>query len=329
MSEKFNEQKQLRNLIDNTLYPFAIQLIHKLSVVDAWTYVHKKHWASRTNWFKHWEYGYEKLQTDIQSINGKNAYVFKNHPFSQITFTDLRIINATDVEFGDLDVIDVGKKDDQPQGDKLVNNSSEPVDINWSKEVEKTKEKEESFGTLVENEFSVTYGAKVGGSIKLFEVEANVETQLRSRIELTSNRAWRASDTVKQSKAYATKILPYHQFQITATETIKHLKQDVISNGELECQIKIDCRDFTDYVFTSLEELRDCFAGLLPGGDHEGRRWAEWFKKHPINPDFIHNPKVRLNLPIEAKRTRLSNINLNQKVIPGFEAEYQKIKDNE
>ena len=235
-----SNQQDTRNLIDNTLKPFALQLIDKLSVIDAWTYSKGKH-RNRTNWFQKWEWGVGNLKFDIESVNGKNAYTFRNHPFNVIRFSDLRIINASDVTFGDLQTIDVGKKDDQPQGDKLVNNSSEPVDINWSKEVEKTKEKEESFGTLVENEFSITYGAKVGGSIKLFEVEANVETQLKNRIELSSNRAWRASDTVKQSKAYATKILPYHSFQITATETVKNLKQDVISNGELECKIYIDC----------------------------------------------------------------------------------------
>ena len=313
-----NSQKQTRDLIDNTLKPLALQLIDKLSLVDAWTYSKGKR-RNRTNWFQKWEWGYGNLQSDITSVNGKNAYTFRNHPLNVIQFSDLRIINATDVTYGELEQIDVGVAPDQPQGDKLTNNSAEPVDINWSKEIEKTKEKEESFSTLVENEFSITYGAKVGGSIKLFEVEANVETQLRNRIELTSNRAWRASDTVKQSKAYATKILPYHTFQITATETVKNLRQDVVSNGELECQIYIDCRDFTAYNFESLDELRDNFSGLLPGGNHEGRRWAEYFKSHPIDSDFITNPVVKLNLPIEAKRTRLSNIKIDQKPLPGYE----------
>jgi len=275
------------------------------------------------------DYG-QRMVRETVNHRGKTAYAYypmqrdgTPRRIAKIVFHDLQIAEAGDIQLGQLQQFDIGAEP-RTVADEYINDSPSEIELRKEKEKETETETEKSFSELAELEYTRRVTARGGVAFEGIEAGAEVEEEFRARVEVQAEQHWRKSERLRESQEWQTIVKPFHKFSITATETIKDLRQDVTANGRLNAGIFIEGRDFSNCELAGFDELRSLFAGLLPGGSSTGRRFADWFRQpgHGVAEsrlEKIQPPIVTLTLPIQAKRARLTNVRIKQVPLAGHE----------
>jgi len=313
-------QEKLREVLDGPLSDIAYNI--------AWL-LRKIEW--QPNQFSARENDYSRrMVRETVNHRGKTAYAYypmqgngQPRRIAKILFYDLQIAEAGDIQLGQLEQFDVGAEP-KTVADEYINDSPSEIELRKEKEKETEKETEKSFSELAELEYTRRVTARGGVAFEGIEAGAEVEEEFRARVEVSAEQHWRKSDRLRESQEWTTTVKPFHKFSITATETIKNLRQNVTANGRLNAGIFIEGRDFSNCELAGFDELLSLFRGLLPGGGSTGRRFADWFRQpgkgvSDADLQVLQSPTVTLTLPIQANRARLTNVRVKQIPLEGHE----------
>ena len=237
-----------------------------------------------------------------------------------ISFYNVRLVEIEDIEPGDVDVLN---PDDPGEALTVIDYLNDGPTIyrkRMESEKEREREEEHSFGVMVGMEYRRRALARGGIEMEGVEAGGEVEEELTLRAEARTDHEWRKSDRLRDSVEDEYEVAPFHHWTLTTRKNVKNIRQDVLVTGRLQCAVRIDSRDRNSTDFDSLDDLIDTFRGLNP----KYGPYSRWFgrMRHAL-PDAVFDawpmPKLRLNLPIEGKRTRYEKAVSRQMPLPGHE----------
>ncbi len=246
---------------------------------------------------------------------------------AKIVFYNVRLTGIEDVLPGDLDVLNPDDRGAKLTVDSYINDGPEPYRKRVEVEEEREREEDHSFGVLVGLEFRRRTLARGGIEMEGIEAGGEVETEITLRAEARTDHEWRRSDRIRHSVEHEYSIAPYHRWSLTSRETIKHIRQDVLVVGKLQCAVRIDSRDRNSTDFDSLDDLIEVGRGLKTGYGPYSRWFGEMRKALP-DATFAAwpRPQLRLNLPIEGRRTRYSQAVSRQKPLKNRSQEIEDLE---
>lgn len=227
------------------------------------------------------------------------------HDKAKIIFFNVNIVDIDDIETGSLQ--DLGSQTDKNhQVDETINGGSEPILYKVNVSESKTEESEESYSASLSLEYQRQVEATAG--IKI--AEAKVTETLTAKAEASASGEWRKSDSLSESVDKSYKIPAKTHWILTNEKSVKHIRQDCLVTGLLECAIHIDSWKWFAHDWWSIRDLQDQMRGLSKEeGNVVGRYWNDRVHGYQV-PDKVLEawpiPRLTLNIPIEGKRTRYS-----------------------
>ena len=223
---------------------------------------------------------------------------------AEILFYDINIVDVDDVQVGQLQ--DLGSKTDSNFGvDEYYNGGSNEIEYTVNVSESKTSEEEKSFAASISAEYTREVEATAG--IKI--AEAKVTESLTVKAEASASGEWRKSDSLSETVDKKYTIPAKKHWVLTCEKSIKHIRQDVLVTGLLQCKIWINSHKWAATDFDSIDSLKKHMQGLGNDGNVWGKFWRDRYNGQRVDDKTLEAwpiPRLTLNIPMEGKRTRYS-----------------------
>ena len=285
------------------------------------------------------DYGRGMYYMGPSNIGGQPAYGYC--PFNrggggprreaQVWFYAPRLIEIDDVVPGDIQDLDPHAEPETFTVDAHANDGPSVITHATKTERETETEDQKSWSETTSKEFQarIKMAAEAGISIELLDVgtSSEFEQTLTKRVEKVEAGEWRKSDRLLDAVEKSYSIYPFMNWELTSQRSIKHIRQDTVATGKLECKVRIDVQNWSAADWDSLEDLFDLFRGLKTGYARFGQWWSSRTSLNGGPPaiaddviDGWHRPRLSLTSTAEGKRTRYTKGSSKQTPIAGKEA---------
>ena len=243
---------------------------------------------------------------------------------ARIIFYNPRLLEISDVEVGDLRVLNPNNENATMTVDSYRNDTATHYNKKVDTETEHEDEQTHSVGLEISQEFRVKMSRSAGVNIDIFSANADMEVELTSRVEARTDDEWRKSDKLRNAVEETYTVNPYTTWKLTVQKSEKEIEQDVYITGLLDCSVWVVFSGWADCNFKSLDNFIDVVRGVKAQNDPIGY----YFRQNPLPDEVVdawHRPTLTLNCPIHGKRTRYSNTLSTQTPIKGREKELKKL----